>query len=200
MDTLILSGLNIAVLLSDGFEQVEFTKPREALEQQGALIKVISDRHGKVQGFHHHQPGDQFDIDLAFGEADPKDFDAVLLPGGEKNGDRMRNIADAQRFLREINADGKPIAAICHGGWILTTAGIAEGRTLTSWPGLQEDFRKAGSNWVDREVVVDGTLVTSRKPDDIPAFNQAIRDVLAQRLDAGRRGTDDEQAGVGMSG
>lgn len=200
MDTQTLSGLNIAVLLTDGFEQVEFTEPRAALEQQGALIKIISDRHGQVQGFHHHDPADQFDIDLTFGEADPKDFDAVLLPGGEKNGDRMRNIAEAQHFLREIQEDGKPIAAICHGGWVLTTAGLVEGRTLTSWPSLQEDFRNAGGKWVDQEVVVDGNLVTSRKPGDIPAFNQKMCDMLAQWLRANTRGTHDEQAGVGLSG
>lgn len=200
METQTLSGLNVAVLLTDGFEQVEFTAPREALEQQGALVKIISDRHGKVQGLHHHDPADQFDVDLTFGEADPKEFDAVLLPGGEKNGERMRRIAEAQHFIQEIDEDGKPIAAICHGGWLLTTAGLAEGRTLTSWPSLQEDFRKAGSNWVDQEVVVDGNLVTSRKPDDIPAFNQKMCEVLSHWLHASTRGTRDEQAGVGLSG
>ncbi|HEY0847991.1 MAG TPA: type 1 glutamine amidotransferase domain-containing protein [Noviherbaspirillum sp.] len=200
MDTQTLSGLNIAVLLTDGFEQVEFTQPRAALEQQGALIKIVSDKQDKVQGFHHHAPADQFDVDLTFGEADPKDFDALLLPGGEKNGNAMRNMAEAQRFVRAINEDGKPIAAICHGGWVLTTTGLAEGRTLTSWPSLQEDFRKAGGNWVDQEVVVDGNLVTSRKPDDLPAFNQKMCEVLSMWIRGNTRGTHDEHSGVGLSG
>lgn len=200
MDTQTLSGLNIAILVTDGFEQVEFTEPRAALEQQGALTKVISDRHGKVRGVHHHDPADQFDIDLTITEADPKEFDAVLLPGGSMNGERIRHIAEAQHFIQEIDADGKPIAAICHGGWILANAGLVEGRTLTSWPSLQDDIRRAGGTWVDQEVVVDGNLVTSRKPDDIPAFNQKMCEVLSTWLHASASGTRDEQPGVGLSG
>jgi protease I len=200
MDSQILSGLNIAVLVTDGFEQVELTAPCAALEQQGAIIKLVSNKKGKVQGMHHHAKGDQFDIDLAFNEADPKDFDAVLLPGGSINGERIRGLPEAQRFIREIAQDGKPIAAICHGPWLLAAAGLAEGRTLTSWPSLRDDIRKAGGNWVDQEVAVDGMLVTSRKPDDIPAFNGKVCEVLSQWLRANTRGTHDEQAGVGLSG
>lgn len=200
MDTQTLSGLNIAILVTDGFEQAEFTEPRAALEQQGALTKIISDKHDTVQGFHHHDKAEQFDVDLTFAEADPKDFDAVLLPGGSVNGDRIRNIPEAQHFIQEIDEDGKPIAAICHGVWILASTRLAEGRTLTSWPTLQDDLRSAGANWVDQEVVVDGNLVTSRKPADIPAFNQKMCEVLSQWLHARTQGTRDEQAGVGLSG
>jgi protease I len=200
MDQQTLAGANVAILLTDGFEQVEFTDPRQALEQQGAATKVISTKRGKVQGFHHDTKADQFDVDLSFQEADPKEFDAVLLPGGVMNGDQIRIVPEAQHFVQEMEQDGKPIAAICHGGWLLVSAGLVEGRTLTSWPTLQDDIRNAGGNWVDQEVVVDGNLVTSRKPGDIPAFNQAMTDILSQRLNASARGTRDEQSGIGLSG
>lgn len=195
-----LNGANIAILVTNGFEQVEFTEPQTALEQQGATTKVICAERGKVQGFNHDVKADQFDVDLTFSEADPKDFDAVLLPGGVMNGDRIRIIPEAQRFVRHIDEDGKPIFAICHGAWLLVSARLVEGRTLTSWPTLQDDIRNAGGNWVDQEVVVDGNLVTSRKPGDIPAFNRKIVDVLFQRLHASARGTRDEQTGIGISG
>jgi protease I len=195
-----LTGMNIAILVTDGFEQVEFTDPRAALEQQGASTKVISSKRGKVQGFHHDTKADQFDVDLTFGEADAKDFDAALLPGGVMNGDQIRIIPEAQRFVRDIDDDGKPLAAICHGGWLLVSAGLVDGRTLTSWPSLQDDIRNAGGNWVDQEVVVDGNLITSRKPADIPAFNQKLVDKLFERMTASARGTRDEQPGVGLSG
>ncbi len=199
MDTT-LNGMNIAILVTNGFEQAEFTAPRAALEQQGALTKVISSQHGKVQGYHHHDKGDQFDVDLTFGEADPKDFDAVLLPGGVINSDQLRMIPEAQRFVQQMEEDGKPIFVICHGPWLLVSAGLVEGRTLTSWPTLQDDIRNAGGNWVDQEVVVDGNLVSSRKPADLPAFNQKIVDVLFQRFSGGVRGTRDEQTGIGLAG
>jgi len=199
MDTT-LNGMHIAILVTDGFEQVEFTGPRAALEQQGAVIKVISTKRGKVQGFNHDVKADQFDVDLAFSEADPKDFDAVVLPGGVMNGDQIRIIPEAQSFVQQMDEDGKPIAAICHGGWLLVSARLVEGRTLTSWPTLQDDIRNAGGTWVDQEVVVDGNLVTSRKPSDIPAFNQKVIDVLFQRLSGGVSGTRDEQTGIGLSG
>lgn len=195
-----LTGMNIAILVTDGFEQSEFTEPRAALEQQGASAKVISNKRGKVQGFHHDMKADQFDVDLTFSEADPKDFDGALLPGGVMNGDQIRIIPEAQRFVQQIDDDGKPLAAICHGAWLLVSARLVEGRTLTSWPTLQDDIRNAGGTWVDQEVVVDGNLVTSRKPDDIPAFNQKVTDVLFQRLSGSVRGTRDEQTGIGLSG
>ena len=199
MDTT-LNGMNIAILVTNGFEQQEFTEPRAALEQQGALTKVISSQRGKVQGFKHHDKGVQFDVDLTFGEADPKDFDAVLLPGGVINGDQLRMIPEAQRFVQQMEEDGKPIFVICHGPGLLVSAGLVEGRTLTSWPTLQDDIRNAGGNWIDQEVVVDGNLVSSRKPSDIPAFNQKIVDVLFQRFSGGVSGTRDEQTGIGLAG
>jgi protease I len=200
MDQQSLTGTSVAILVTDGFEQVEFTDPRQALEQQGATTKVISSKRGKVQGFHHDTKADQFDVDLTFQEADPKEFDAVLLPGGVMNGDQIRIIPEAQRFVQDMDEDGKPIAAICHGAWLLVSARLVEGRTLTSWPTLQDDIRNAGGNWVDQEAVVDDNLITSRKPSDIAAFNQKIVDTLAQRLNASARGTRDEQSGIGLSG
>ncbi len=200
MDQPSLTGTTIAILVTNGFEQVEFTDPRQALEQQGAATKVISSQRGKVQGFHHDTKADQFAVDLTFQEADPKEFDAVLLPGGVMNGDQIRIIPEAQRFVQDMDEDGKPIAAICHGAWLLVSARLVEGRTLTSWPTLQDDIRNAGGNWVDQEAVVDGNLITSRTPSDIPAFNQKIIDTLAQRLNASAHGTRDEQTGIGLSG
>jgi protease I len=199
MDTT-LNGMTIAILVTDGFEQSEFTEPRAALEQQGAITKVISAQRGKVHGFHHDVKGDSFDVDLTFSEASPEDFDAVLLPGGVMNGDQIRIIPEAQDFVRSMDDEGKPIAAICHGGWLLVSSGLVEGRTMTSWPTLQDDIRNAGGNWVDQEVVVDGNLVTSRKPGDIPAFNAKLIDKLFERLTASARGSRDEQTGIGISG
>ncbi|HJV74442.1 MAG TPA: type 1 glutamine amidotransferase domain-containing protein [Noviherbaspirillum sp.] len=199
MDTT-LNGMNIAILVTDGFEQSEFTGPRAALEQQGATTKVVSAKRGKVQGFNHDVKADQFDVDLTFDEADAKDFDAAVLPGGVMNGDQIRIIPEAQRFVRDIDDDGKPIAAICHGGWLLVSSGLVEGRTMTSWPTLRDDIRNAGGTWVDQEVVVDGNLITSRKPADIPAFNEKLTDKLFERFSASARGTRDEQTGIGLSG
>lgn len=197
-----LNGMNVAILLTDGFEQVEFTGPRDALQQQGANTRVISTKKGKVQGFHHLDKADQFDVDLSFAEASPEDFDAVILPGGVANGDQMRIIPEAQRFVQAMDEAGKPIAAICHGGWLLVSAGLAEGHTMTSWPTLQDDIRNAGGKWIDQEVVVDGNLVTSRKPSDIPAFNNKVIDVMFQRQSGSAAGTRDQtgQTGIGISG
>jgi len=199
MDTT-LTGMNIAILVTNGFEQVEFTEPRAALEQQGASTTVISTERGKVQGFNHDVKADQFDVDLAFSNAAPEEFDGVLLPGGVMNGDQIRMVPEAQRFVQRMEEEGKPIAAICHGAWLLVSAKLVQGRTLTSWPTLQDDIRNAGGNWVNQEVVVDGNLVTSRKPADIPAFNQKFTDLLFQRLSGSARGTRDEQVGIGLSG
>ena len=198
-----LSGMHVAILLTNGFEQVEYTEPRAALEQHGAIPKIISVQKGKVQGFHHDTKGDLFEVDLTFQEADPKDFDAVLLPGGVMNGDQIRIIPEAQRFVQAMEEAGKPIAAICHGAWLLVSACLAEVRQLTSWPTLQDDIRNAGGHWIDQEVVVDGNLITSRKPADIPAFNSKMIDVMFQKLTGSARGTRDEtglQDGIGISG
>lgn len=195
-----LGGINVAILVTDGFEQVELTGPREALEDAGAATRIVSSRHGKVQGFNHDAKADQFDVDLTFEEAASEDFDAVLLPGGAFNSDRIRVIPEAQRIVQGMQEDGKPIAVICHGAWLLVSAGLVKDRTMTSWPTLQDDIRNAGGHWVDQEVVIDGNWVSSRKPDDIPAFSQALIDLLKQRVNASLHGTQDQQMGIGLSG
>lgn len=193
-----LNGMHIAILVTDGFEQVELTEPKEALEREGAMITIVSERHGDIFGFHHDVRGDRFSVDLTFDEAVPQDFDAVLLPGGHVNAGHLRHLEQAQQFIREIQNEGKPVAVICHGPWLLVSAGLVQGRTLTSWPSLQEEIRQAGGNWVDQEVVSDGNWVSSRKPDDIPAFNRAMIELIAERMRANLRGTADEHA-VGIA-
>ena len=193
-----LNGLHIGILVTDGFEQVEMTQPKEALEGEGAITKIISQRRETVQGMNHDTPADQFPVDLYFDEADPHDFDAILLPGGEVNSARIREIPEAQQIVKGIAAEGKPIAVICHGAWLLVSAGLVQGKTMTSYPTLERDIRNAGGNWVDREVVVDGNWVSSRKPDDIPAFNREMIEVFGQRMRDSVRGTPDEGA-VGIA-
>jgi protease I len=169
-------GKRIAVLMTDGVEQVEYTGPREFLEQHGAQVTLISPKGkgGEVQGFNHLTPGDKFKADMDVKEANPAEFDALVLPGGVANPDQLRLSKESIAFIRDFAAEGKPIAAICHGPWTLIDAGIAKGKRMTSWPTLQNDLRNAGAQWSDEQVVVDGQLVTSRKPDDIPAFNDAL--------------------------
>ena len=193
-----LNGLHIGILVTDGFEQVEMTQTKEALEGEGAITKIISQRRDTVQGMNHDTPADQFPVDLYFDEADPHDFDAILLPGGEVNSARIREIPEAQQIVKGIAAEGKPIAVICHGAWLLVSAGLVQGKTLTSYPTLERDISNAGGNWVDREVVVDGNWVSSRKPDDIPAFNREMIEVFGQRMRDSVRGTPDEGA-VGIA-
>ena len=193
-----LNGLHIAILVTDGFEQVELTQPKEALEGEGAITKVISDKHGMVQGMNHDQTADQFPVDLTFDEAYSQDFDAVLLPGGEVNSARIRDIERARKIVQGIAAQGKPIAVICHGAWLLASAGLVQGKTMTSHQDLEQDLRKAGVNWVDQEVVVDGNWVSSRKPQDIPAFNARMIEVFGQRMRDSVAGTPDEGA-VGIA-
>ena len=181
-----LSGLKVAILAVNGFEQVELTEPRRALQDAGAGTRLLSVSRGHIQGFHHDKPGDKFDVDLALEEARPEDFDAVLLPGGVMNADMLRNSSHAQQFVQAMQRDGKPIAFICHAPWLLVSAGLVKGRRLTSWPSLQDDIRNAGGEWLDQEVVHDGNWVSSRKPADIPAFNRAVAELLAARhRDAG---------------
>lgn len=194
----VLSGMHIAILVTDGFEQSEFTGPKQALEAEGAITKVISDHEGMVQGFNHDTPADQFQVDLTLAEADPKDFDAVILPGGAVNAGRIRNIADAQHFVQGMDQEHKPLAVICHGGWLLASAGLVDGRTMTSWPEIQDDLKQAGANWVDQEVVRDGNWVSSRKPADIPAFNREAIRLISENLNAHLRGTPDQNA-VGIA-
>ena len=193
-------GLKIAILVTDGFEQEEMTAPRDVLWQQGCEVRIISNKSGKAQGFHHHDKAEAFDIDLSFAEADANDFDALLLPGGVINGDQLRVIPEALRFVRDIDHSGKPVFVICHGGWVLVSAGLVDGRTMTSWPTLRDDIVNAGGNWVDKDVVVDGNWVSSRKPDDIPAFNQKLVEMLHQKQAGTLHGRHGGQQGIGLAG
>ncbi|ARP86187.1 type 1 glutamine amidotransferase domain-containing protein [Bordetella genomosp. 9] len=176
----VLKDVTVAILAVDGFEQAELLEPRKALQQAGARAVVISARQEPIQGFKHTEKGETVDVDLTFAEADPEHFAAVLLPGGVVNADEIRQHPKAREFVRRISEAGKPLAVICHGPWLLVSAGLVQGRTLTSWPSLQDDLRNAGANWVDQEVVVDGNWVSSRKPDDIPAFNREFIGLLSK--------------------
>jgi len=171
-----LQGKRVAVLMTDGVEQVEYIGPRTFLEQQGAEVTLISPKAAgeEIQGFNHLQPGDRFKVEMTVKDARPADFDALVLPGGVANPDQLRLSKEAIGFIRDFGDEDKPIAAICHGPWTLIDAGVAESKHVTSWPTLQTDLRNAGAEWTDEQVVVDGKLITSRKPDDIPAFNQAL--------------------------
>lgn len=175
-----LNGVRVAAIATDGFEQVELTEPKKALEQAGATVHVISDKTGEIQGFNHVDKGDKVRVDVALDQARAQEYDALLLPGGVVNGDAVRLMARARDFAKQIDAAKKPIAVICHGGWVLVSAGLVKGRTMTSWPSLQDDIRNAGGAWVDEEVHTDGNLISSRKPDDIPAFNRALLGALEQ--------------------
>jgi len=169
-----LHGKKVAILVENGFEQVEMTKPRKALEEAGAETDLVSPVKGKVKGWEHVDWGDEFDVDVALADANADDYDALLLPGGVINPDKLRINPQAVQFVRSFFEQNKPIAAICHGPWTLINAGAVKGRKMTSWPSLQFDLQNAGANWVDQQVVVDNGLVTSRKPDDIPAFNRKM--------------------------
>ena len=165
-----LKGCTVAVLATDGVEQVELTRPVEALREAGAEVKIVSPKAGTIQGWNHHDKGDPIPVDLPLDQADPARFDALLLPGGVINPDQLRMIPEAVRFVRHFVETDKPIAAICHGPWTLIDAGGVNGRRMTSWPSLRTDLHNAGAEWVDQEVVADRGLVTSRRPDDLPAF------------------------------
>jgi protease I len=182
-----LSGKKVAILVADGFEQAEMTKPRQALEDAGAETKIVSPKSGQIQGMHHADKGDKFDVDLMLEEARPEEFDALLIPGGLMNPDQLRSTPEALEFTRHFFGEGKPVAAICHGPWVLIDAGVLRGRTLTSWPAIKTDLRNAGANWVNEEVVVDNGLVTSRKPDDIPAFNKKMIEEFCEGRHAPKR-------------
>ncbi len=179
-----LEGKHVAVLMTDGVEQVEYTKPREFLEQHGARVTLLSPKPkgSQVQGFNHLTPADRFTVEMDVREARPADFDALVLPGGVANPDQLRLSKEAITFIREFAREGKPIAAICHGPWTLIDAGIAKGKHMTSWPTLQKDLANAGARWSDEPVVVDGKLVTSRKPADIPQFDDAMMRILTAKV------------------
>ncbi len=165
-----LQGKRVAILVADQFEQVEMTEPQNALEEAGAETVIVSPNSEKVKAWDGQDWGAEFDVDVPLDAAAPEDFDALLLPGGVKNPDTLRADENAVRFVRHFFEKGKPVAAICHGPWTLINAGVVKGRKMTSYPSLELDLRNAGANWVDQEVVVDAGLVTSRNPDDIPAF------------------------------
>src|SRR5262249_1897210 len=167
-----LTGKKVAILVDEGFEQVELIKPRKALDRAGASTQVISPQENEVRGWNMKKWGKFVAVDVPLESANPADYDALLLPGGGMNPDKLRINPKAVQFIKHFIDSSKPVAAICHGPWTLIEAGGVRGRTLTSWPSLQTDIRNAGGNWVDQEVVTDQGLVTSRKPDDIPAFNK----------------------------
>jgi protease I len=175
-----LTGKNVAILVADGFEQVELTEPKAALEQAGARTVIVSPAVERVQGWKHFDKADTFKVDVALDKAKASEFDALLLPGGVANPDQLRTMPTAVSFIREFFAAGKPVAAICHGLWPLIDAGVANGRTVTSWPSLRADLVNAGATWLNEEVVTDNGLVSSRKPDDIPAFNRKMIEEFAE--------------------
>jgi len=177
-----LKGKRVAILVDNGFEQVELTQPKQALEQAGAQTSIVSPQRSQVKGWNHTDWGDLFSVDTPLDEADAEDYDALLLPGGVMNPDHLRRNEKVQQFVRAFFDAGKPVAAICHAPWTLIDAGVVLGRTLTSYPSLQMDLKNAGANWVDREVVVDHGLVTSRKPDDLPAFNRKMIEEIAEGI------------------
>lgn len=193
-----LSGKKVAILVADGFEQVEMTKPREALHEAGAETKIVSIKSGKVFGMNHEEKGDKFDVDLTLDKAQVNDFDALLMPGGLLNPDAMRQEESALDFVRGFFEANKPVAVICHGPQVLINAGLVRGRTLTSWPALEVDLKNAGANWVDEEVVVDNGLVSSRNPDDIPAFNRKMIEEFAEGKHEGMNQPAEKSAPVAL--
>lgn len=176
----VLKNIRVAILVTDGFEQVEMVEPREALKEAGAETTLISPK-AHVQGYNHDEKGDSFPVDLALDEASTDDFDAVLLPGGVKNPDKLRLIPKAVLFVEKMGKAEKPIAAICHGPWLLINAKLVSGLTMTSWPSLRIDLENAGAKWIDQSVVVDKNIITSRKPEDIWNFNAAMIELFAKK-------------------
>lgn len=174
-----LTGIRVAILATDGFEQSELLEPRRSLEEAGALTEVVSLKDGTIQGWNHDEQGDSVEVDTTLESVDVKDYDALLLPGGVMNPDALRMDSTAVAFVKAFFDARKPVAAICHGPWTVIEAGAVRGRTLTSWPSLKTDIKNAGGTWVDQEVVVDGNLVTSRNPKDIPVFNREVAKLFA---------------------
>lgn len=180
-----LQGKKIAILATDGFEQAELMEPRKALDQAGAQTVVVSPKSGEIKGWNREEWGQSVKVDRALDQARAEEFDALLLPGGVMNPDHLRMEPRAVEFVRSFVSSGKTVAAICHGPWMLVETGAVKGRTITSWPSLKTDIKNAGGNWVDQEVARDGQFITSRKPDDIPAFNRTLIERIGQ--EAGRR-------------
>jgi protease I len=182
-----LKGKRVAIIAADMVEQVELVEPRKALDGAGATTELISIKPGTIKGFNHFDPAVDIQVDKTIEEVDASDYDALMIPGGVGNPDQLRGDENVVSFVQDFFAAGKPVAAICHGPWVLVEAGAVRDRTVTSWPTLQTDIRNAGGNWVDKEVVVDQGLVTSRKPDDIPAFNKKLIEEIHEGKHAGRR-------------
>lgn len=176
-----LRGLKVAVLATDGVEDSELREPKQMLEKAGANTTLIAPKQGHIQSFKHFDKKAQFNVDMTFADADAKNFDAVLLPGGALNADTMRVQPQAQEFVREMDRQGKPIAVICHAPWLLVSAGLVAGRAITSYHTIQDDLRNAGAKWQDAEVVRDGNWVSSRQPSDIPAFNRAMIELFSEK-------------------
>ncbi len=181
-----LTNKTIAILVTDGFEQVELTRPKEAVEKAGAVAHLVSLKGGSVQGYHHSEKGDAFPVDRTISEVSAADYDGLILPGGVHNPDTLRTHGEAVAFVRGFFEQHKPVAAICHGPWTLVEADVVRGRVLTSWPSLKTDIRNAGGRWVDEEVHVDEGLVTSRKPDDLDAFCAKAVEEFAEGAHAGQ--------------
>lgn len=179
-----LDGKRVAIVATDGFEQAELSEPMKALQEAGAKAEIVSPKSGQIQGWKHFDKADFFKVDKTIDQARPEDYDALMLPGGVANPDQLRLSEKTIQFIKSFVDAKKPIAAICHGPWTLINAGAVRGRKMTSWPSLQVDLRNAGANWVDQEVVTDQGLVTSRKPDDIPAFNRKMIEEFAESTHA----------------
>jgi protease I len=175
-----LHGKKVGILATDGFEQVELTEPKKALEDAGAATEVISPKSGEIKGWNVKEWGDRVKVDKTLDQAKPQDYDALLLPGGVINPDHLRMEPKAVQFVRDFVATGRTVAAICHGPWMLVEAGVVKGKTVTSWPSIRTDLKNAGANVVDQEVATDGQFITSRKPDDIPAFSRTLIERLTQ--------------------
>ena len=182
-----LNGKRVAILVAEGFEQSEMVEPRKALEQAGAETEIVSPQPDEVQGWNHFDKADRFNVDVPVGEANADDYDALLLPGGVANPDQLRTNPKAVQFVKRFFETAKPVGVICHGPWTLIEAGAVQGRTLTSWPSLKTDLVNAGAKWVDQEVVTDRGLVSSRKPDDIPAFSRKLIEEIGEGSHARRR-------------
>ncbi|NLG74194.1 MAG: type 1 glutamine amidotransferase [Chloroflexi bacterium] len=185
-----LNRMKVAILVTDYFEQVELTEPRQALEQAGAQTHILAPKSSEVQGVNGVEMGDRFKVDNTLDSANPDEFDAVLLPGGALNADKLRMVPEAREFIRSIDQAGKPVAVICHAPWLLVSAGLVKGRRLTSYYTLQDDIRNAGGEWHDQEVVQDRSWVSSRNPKDIPAFNEAMLELFSQSVPAGLSAAD----------
>ena len=181
-----LKGRKVAFLATDGVEQVELTAPWNALKQAGAEVKLVSDKSGEIQAMNHDQKGEKFPVDAEVSTVSARDFDALVLPGGVANPDKLRTNKVAVNFVREFMEADKPVAAICHGPWLLVEADAVRGRTITSWPSLETDIKNAGGAWVDKQVQLDQKLLTSRKPDDLPAFCAQLGELLTSAIDERR--------------